>query len=111
MSGQKEFWQSEAEKAGGPMLVAVLEDMRAKIDELVDGSARRDQAIEKLLSAFPGGDAEAHRRYHQAYIERMELRNRLIREALVAMAKAGAVGGVGWLLYAIWQAFLSQVHK
>lgn len=101
----------EAEKAGGPMLVAVLEDLREKIDGLVARDIERDATLKQLLSAFPGTDTEGHRRYHQAVIERMELRNKIVREALVKAAGSGAIIGGGWVAYALWQAFKVTVKQ
>lgn len=66
---------------------------------------------EKILSAFPGGDTEGHCRYHMVVIERQELRNKMVREALVKMAGAGAVAGIGWLLWAVWLAIKTEVSK
>lgn len=68
---------------------------------LTDNTAK----TEKILLAFPGGDTEGHRRYHAAVIERIELRNKLIREALVKAAQAGGIVAFGWIGLALWQAF------
>ncbi len=55
----------------------------------------------EILKAFPNGDTDGHRRYHEAVIEWSELRNRMVREALLKCAGAGAVAGAGYLIYAI----------
>ncbi len=74
---------------------------------LADNTAK----TEKILLAFPAGDCDGHRRYHEGVIEWQELRNRLVREALIKVAQAGAVVGAGWVALAIWQAFKMTVKQ
>jgi len=74
---------------------------------LADNTAK----TEKLLLAFPGGDCDGHRRYHEGVIEWQELRNKLVREALIKVAQAGALAGAGWIVLAIWQAFKMTVQR
>jgi hypothetical protein len=74
---------------------------------LADNTAK----TEKLLQAFPGGDCDGHRRYHEGVIEWQELRNKLVREALIKVAQAGALAGAGWIVLAIWQAFKISVQR
>lgn len=74
---------------------------------LADNTAK----TEKILLAFPGGDCEGHRRYHENVIEWQELRNKLIREALIKVSQAGALVGAGWIALALWQAFKLTVVK
>lgn len=119
MTGQaKELWQLEAEQMGGAALAEMLKGMHElhqengrKIDAIIERNALADEAIAKLVRGFPDGDAEAHRRYHEAVIERIELRNKIIREALVKVAGSGALAGTAWLVYALWQAFVVSVHR
>jgi hypothetical protein len=115
---QRELWQMEAERMGGPALAEMLGGMHElhlengrKIDAIIERNQQADAAMAKLVAGFPDGDAEAHRRYHEAVIERIELRNKIIREALIKVAGSGALAGLGWLAYAIWQAFIASVHK
>lgn len=98
MSTNKELWQIEAASVLGQATVEMLTEVR-------DSQRAMVIQVSTLAAAFPGGDTDGHRRYHEAVIERLELRNKLIREALVKVAQAGAVAGMGWLLLAIWQAF------
>lgn len=56
----------------------------------------------EIIKAFPGGDVDGHRRYHESIIEWAELRNKMVREALIKCAGAGAVAGAGYLLIAIY---------
>jgi hypothetical protein len=82
-----------------------------KIDAIIERNVQADAAMSKLVAGFPDGDAEAHRRYHEAIIERIELRNKIIREAMVKVAGSGFLAGAAWLAYAVWQAFIVSVHK
>lgn len=98
MSANKELWQVEAERLGGPAFAEVMTQIRDDQRQLV-------AKVDKLATGFPGGDTEGHRRYHEAVIERIEQRNKLTREVLARLATAGALGGTGWLLLFLWQTF------
>lgn len=113
-----ELWQQEAQRIGGPAFAQVLTEMRdaqqqlvAEVAALKDRDAAAEGAITRLLSGFPGGDFEGHRRYHEAVIEWRELRNKLVREALIKVAQAGALAGCGWLALALWNAFKISVKQ
>ncbi len=99
----KELWQMEAEKAGGPALAEVLTEMRDKQDGIL-------QKLDALSRGFPAGDYEGHRRYHEAVIERMELRNRLVREALTKVVQAGTLAAFGWIAVAMWNYFKLNIN-
>lgn len=98
MSAHKELWQVEAERLGGEAFAQVLGEMRDTQRSMVN-------SLDTLIKGFPDGDAEAHRRYHEAVIARIELRNAMVKAALIKMAQAGAVAGTGWLMVAFWRAF------
>jgi hypothetical protein len=55
-------------------------------DKKVDEAIRR---IDDLHKAFPGGDWEGHRRYHEAMIRRIESRTKLYEDLRVELAKKG----------------------
>lgn len=76
-------------------------------DELSDNTRKTNQ----ILQAFPAGDIDGHRRYHESVIEWRELRNRALKEALVHTAKMGSFGALGWLAYAAWKSFLITVKQ
>lgn len=76
-------------------------------EELAVNTRKTDQ----LLHAFPAGDTDGHRRYHEAVIEWRELRNKLVREALIKVTQAGALAGAGWVALAIWQSFKLTVKQ
>lgn len=113
-----ELWQQEAAKLGGASLAQVLTEMRdaqRRVIEVVEGLKMRDEqdraTIEKVLSGFPAGDFDGHRRYHESVIEWRELRNKLVREALIKVAQGGALAGAGWVALAIWNAFKITVKQ
>jgi hypothetical protein len=95
-----------------PALIQCLNQMHGAIQRLND---KLDQHIiqegDLLTEAFPNADAEGHKRYHQAVIESMETRNKLIRECLVKAGSAGLLIGMGWLGYAAWAWFKLEVHR
>lgn len=84
--------------------IAILRRMELA---LADNTAK----TEKVLQAFPGGDCDGHRRYHEGVIEWQELRNKLVREALIKVAQASALGAFGWVALAIWKAFIVTVQR
>jgi len=104
-------------------------DLKIAIDQLVDvlqqaEGARQNQhnentarfdalqrQVEKLGKGFPGEDPEGHRRYHESVIEWRELRNKMVRDALLQAGKAGGLAALGWIAYAIWIAFRMEVTK
>lgn len=113
-----ELWQQEAARIGGPMFAEVLIEMRDTQRQMVIDMASlkaRDQADEsaaaRLLSAFPAADVDGHRRYHQAVIEWRELRNKMVKEALIKAAAATTLGALGWIAVAIWQSFKLTVKQ
>ncbi len=100
----KETWQMEAEKAGGVALAEVIKEVRDTQRDIL-------QRLDLLSRAFPGGDHDGHRRYHEAVIERMELKNRLVRAALEKVIQAGALASCGWVAVAVWNYFKLSVHQ
>ncbi len=74
---------------------------------LADNTAK----TEKLLTAFPSGDCDGHRRYHESVIEWQELRNKMVREALIKAAQGSGLVAFGWVAMALWQAFKLTVKQ
>lgn len=64
-----------------------------------------------LGCAFPNGDPEGHRRYHEDTISAMEARSKFWKQMLFEVTKYGLFGVVGWLAYTVWVAFLQGPHK
>jgi hypothetical protein len=106
-----QLWQQEAMRLGGQSLVEVLTEMRDNQRTLIEEVAQLETTTAKLMSGFPADDVDGHRRYHESVIEWRELRNKMVREALVNVAKAGTLGALGWLALAIWKAFQISVTR
>lgn len=89
-------------------IIAAVRESTAELErKIVAMQARQDQ----IIKGFPGSDLEGHRRYHESIIEWRELRNRIVREALIKAAQAGAVGALGWIAYAVWTALKMEITK
>lgn len=86
-------------------------DVERQIAVLITEQRKLQADVAALREGFPDGDPDSHRRYHESIIEWRELRNRVVREALIKAGTAGALGGVGWLAYAMWQAFKMEILK
>lgn len=100
------------------VLVMILKEIRdeqkatdTSIDDVKKDVAETLAKINALVLAFPGGDMEGHRRYHESVIEWRELRNKMIRAALEKVAGAGALAGCAWIAYALWQALKMEFKK
>lgn len=113
-----QLWQQEALRMGGQPLVQLLGevrdnqlDMRADFEQLNKQVGQLQATNERLLSGFPAEDVDGHRRYHESVIEWRELRNKLVREALIKIAGAGALGAAGWLALTIWKSFVITVQR
>lgn len=84
---------------------------KQQIDAILHTQKKMQSDIEGLSEGFPNNDPAAHRRYHESLIEWRELRNKMVREALIQAGKVGGLAGVGWLLYAIWSAFKMEIMR
>ena len=111
-------WQQDAARLGGPSLVQLLSEVRdnqldlmANFEALNVKVAHLEATNKRLLSGFPADDVDGHRRYHESVIEWRELRNKMVREALMKVAQAGMLAAFGWLGVALWQAFVTTVNK
>lgn len=110
----KQLFQHEIANTGelAPLLNGML-DAQQKILDRVEVAEMRinghDERIGELADAFPAGDTEGHRRYHQTMIEMLEERRRL-RVAI----QEKTVSGMVWVLIlflglAIWEYIVSKV--
>jgi hypothetical protein len=84
---------------------AILEEHRQSSE------ARHKEIISRLEGAFPGGDAEAHRKYHEILIQREQWRQQFCDKIIEHMAEKGvwaSVVGLGW---AIWYGLQVIMNK
>lgn len=104
------------------LILQLLQEVRDEQKNFLQRLDHHEQQLQKhanesetrhkeLLGAFPAGDTEGHRRYHETVIEWRELRNKIVRECLINMVKVGGLMAVGWLLYAIWIAMKLELTK
>ena len=72
----------------------------------------RETIISDILAkSFPDGDPDGHRRYHEASIRKAEASAKMWSDIQVSTAKWGIAGALGWVVYALWQAFLQGPAK
>ncbi len=98
---------------------AVIDAVRkATVDAVRESNAGLEQRLavmqskqEEILRGFPDSDPDSHRRYHESVMEWRELRNKMVREALIQAAKVGGVGAIGWLAYALWISLKMEIFK
>lgn len=79
------LWQHQARELGGEELVATIEGMARDINDIKKSMANL------ASSAFPGGDIEGHRRYHDLVIKRTEE----IRQLRIAI-QTKTISGLVW---------------
>lgn len=96
---QNILWQKQARELGGEHLVAVIEGMGNDIHSV---KRRLDQVDKHMKDAFPNGDLEGHRLFHDAMIARTrELRalKIVIRDKTLAGLVWSAMAFVGWCIW------------
>lgn len=84
---------------------------RQQIGTIRDAQRTLQQEVANIARGFPDGDPESHRRYHESVMEWRELRNKMVREALIKAAQVGGLGAIGWVAYALWTALKMEVLK
>lgn len=95
-------------------MLKAIHALQASIDrkhvENVLTLEKLNEKVEIVINGFPGKDPDAHRRYHEAQMEWLELRNGIIKDTIKKVCAAGAIGAVGWLLVAIFQAIKLSIR-
>ena len=74
-------------------LQSTVTHIKESVDRMADDIRSLKVSHEELNRAFPEGDLEGHRRYHQLIIEEIEWRKRL-RQALIEKSLLGLIIGV-----------------
>jgi hypothetical protein len=68
--------------------------------------------MHKLLAdAFPAGDPHGHRAYHELQIRQADGWDKIRGEVLSKFLTGGLWIAAGWLAFAVWTAFKSEVTK
>jgi hypothetical protein len=76
-----------------------------------DRFKRLEDGMAKLNNAFPAGDVEGHRRYHDALIEDFQTRKRLVQtlkeKTVIAIIWSLCV----WVVMACWHEFQRRMGQ
>ncbi|WP_429474782.1 hypothetical protein [Paraburkholderia atlantica] len=73
-----------------------------KLDEVI-------RRVDDLHKAFPGGDWDGHRRYHETLIGKAEARAKFYDDLRAELAKKGIWALIGLLGIALWQFVKSRM--
>ncbi len=97
--------------------VTVLGQDVKELTKLLD-EQRHDEALALaeavaalMIKSFPEGDADGHRKAHEAQMRAIEARAEFWKKMLFEVSKYGAIGVIGWLCMKLWVAFLSGPTK
>lgn len=111
-----EPWKEEAAKLGGQNLVEKITEISDGVHALIKSEDERENrvrdlevAVQKLYGAFPSGDIDGHRRYHDLIITQTEEYRQLrvaIREKTLGGLVWAAIVGIAALL---WYGFLHMI--
>lgn len=66
---------------------------------------------EALVKGFPDGDADGHRRAHEAWIDEKKHKAQFYRDLRKELAKWGLITFTALIIGWIWMAFKIEVHK
>jgi len=109
MTGNADSKFIERRKEPASALVMMVEQIHGNV------AALRTELNEGLASirteAFPEGDADGHRRHHEAVIKAAEDKAKFWETMRTELSKYGLIGFAGWAVYALWQAALQGPHK
>lgn len=88
----------------------------AREQQRIQRDKDRDETIARLLAeAFPAGDHESHRKYHERLIKADEERIAFWKKMREELTKWGLIGFIGWFLafagHAFWLEILHQVAR
>lgn len=96
-------------KIDNPVMIQVLK----QIDKHALETSQRLSSIETNLTvvsaAFPAGDFEGHRRYHQSLIDVLEERRALYRSLKEKSIMGIIWAAVVWIGIAVWHEILSMI--
>lgn len=117
--GNKHLWQEQARAVGGEELVATIEGLASAQETMTATQTTMAEDIHEIKeslaglvkTAFPGSDAEGHRRYHEAVISRTAA-----IEHLTWAIKEKTIFGLLWMGIlligaSVWFFFLSKLTK
>lgn len=90
-------------------LHGVVQNLEQALQRSTDD--QKKAVADVLDRAFPEGDPEGHRRYHEAAIAAAEEQRDFWKKLKLELFKWGLIGFIGWSVYAMWTSFLQGPHK
>jgi hypothetical protein len=101
-------------------LFKLLMELGGKVDRLVEDVASfeetrqmilnhirgEDSVLEEFRNAFPGGDPNGHRVYHEEVISQVKAKKEFWNKLAFELAKYGLIGFVGWMIIQLWHGVL-----
>lgn len=98
------------------LLQTVHTDVRSMRSELAEHIANEPEDWAKVVKkisedAFPDGDADGHRKAHEAQMTAIMNRAEFWRKMAFEITKYGLIGLLGWLAVHAWLAFLQGPTK
>ena len=96
-------------KIGNPVMVQVLNQIDKHALETNSRLSSIESKVDMVAAAFPGGDFEGHKRYHQALIQTLEEKRAFYR-SLKEKTLLGILWAlVVWLGMAIWHELANNI--
>lgn len=93
-------------------VIVLINNLQQSVDALNEKfdtlAVTREELVDRLLAeAFPEGDHEAHRKYHETLIKAAEDRAAMWRDLRSSVAKWGVLGLLAWLTHQVWLGVLA----
>ncbi|CAB4124810.1 hypothetical protein UFOVP61_38 [uncultured Caudovirales phage] len=115
-SPRDEVYFQERRQGPASALVVMVQQIHENVSsldtKLTTGLAEQKADLQSVLvQAFPEGDADGHRRHHEAVIKAAEDKAKFWNTMRTELAKWGLLGFMGWAIVALWQTFLQGPHK
>lgn len=97
----------EASEQRHDELTRRIEQMSMSTITAIADNKKMAQDIQKLVtSAFPGGDADSHRRAHEAWIRKTEKEEEFWMHLKKQVVGWGATAAIAWAALLLWGGFL-----
>lgn len=80
---------------------ALRKDLASDHKENASRMERVEKRMDEMAKAFPGGDPDGHRRYHELIIRREEQREKVRLELISKLVQGGTwslLAWIGWLI-------------
>ena len=100
-------------------MIKLIEQVQKSVDSLqtavkehiADQPAQRKAMITEMLNeAFPNGDHQAHRRYHESLIKAAEDKAQFWKKMRDELAKWGLLLFAGWVIVSLVQAGITYIQ-